>query len=669
MLNKYIAKSDGTTLKQHNKDLQTILNEIKYIYNLNENEINSLNKCIENHDIGKIYTMSQDKIYNLRHEFIGASDSNLNFNEIISILSHHRDFDTIKERLLIDEEEYYKAKEFIENELKIKLNDLYEWKNQYGKYIFKMCNPTLHNLDLLFNKGFLNLCDHLGSAGINKIDKGLNTYDIFSKAFNNNFNSIQKGILKLNKQDIIIKAPTGFGKSATSLLWTNLVQNKEKSRRIYYILPYTTSINSLYKSFSDDFNISTAMLHSKAEYFLSKELEEYKSKYQLFKKSIKQVTICTIFQLIKGFFGCKNFEMLLSQLRNSIFIVDEIHCFDIQEFCFIIEMLRYLKDNFNINICIMSASIPSCILDVIEDRLDIKTVITPFEDKSKGNLNKLKPRHKINWHDELIQDYIQQIKNHIENNEKVLICVNSINKAQQLYDELNIYNPKLIHGRFNMRDRENIEKDLDNCNLLIGTQAIEVSLDIDYDVMFTEIAPIDALLQRFGRVNRKGLKGIANIHIFNYNKDEYIVYDTDILDKTYEVINQVELKNNGVVFENEVDNYLDQVYTEFNKEEYEKHKNRLWNIFDNWEVGYINNFTNEEMIKQDSISVLPECLLEEYTEYITDKDYLKANSLLINIRKNRLKDHSYKLENIYVVDYIYNEKGLIFETDIKNQFC
>jgi len=39
--------------------------------------------------------------------------------------------------------------------------------------------------------------------------------------------------------------------------------------------------------------------------------------------------------------------------------------------------------------------------------------------------------------------------------------------------------------------------------LLSCTQAIEVSLDIDYEIIYTEPAPIDALLQRFGRVNRK----------------------------------------------------------------------------------------------------------------------------------------------------------------------
>ena len=41
--------------------------------------------------------------------------------------------------------------------------------------------------------------------------------------------------------------------------------------------------------------------------------------------------------------------------------------------------------------------------------------------------------------------------------------------------------------------------------ILVATQIVEVSLDISYDVLFTEVAPIDALVRRLGRDNRRGL--------------------------------------------------------------------------------------------------------------------------------------------------------------------
>ena len=64
----------------------------------------------------------------------------------------------------------------------------------------------------------------------------------------------------------------------------------------------------------------------------------------------------------------------------------------------------------------------------------------------------------------------------------------------------------LLHSRFCRRDRDNIEKNLQAGlpKVLVATQVVEVSLDVDFEQAFSEPAPIDALIQRFGRVNRKG---------------------------------------------------------------------------------------------------------------------------------------------------------------------
>jgi CRISPR-associated endonuclease/helicase Cas3 len=71
------------------------------------------------------------------------------------------------------------------------------------------------------------------------------------------------------------------------------------------------------------------------------------------------------------------------------------------------------------------------------------------------------------------------------------VC-NTVKRAQEIYRQLKNYavgGAKLIHSRFSLIDREKIEKGLNEVQLLVGTQAIEVSLDIDFDVLFTDIAP------------------------------------------------------------------------------------------------------------------------------------------------------------------------------------
>lgn len=71
---------------------------------------------------------------------------------------------------------------------------------------------------------------------------------------------------------------------------------------------------------------------------------------------------------------------------------------------------------------------------------------------------------------------------------------------------LSDFDPYLVHSRFTLGDRARRERkeEIEAQKLVIATQVIEVSLDVSFGAMFTELAPADALLQRFGRVNRHG---------------------------------------------------------------------------------------------------------------------------------------------------------------------
>ena len=85
----------------------------------------------------------------------------------------------------------------------------------------------------------------------------------------------------------------------------------------------------------------------------------------------------------------------------------------------------------------------------------------------------------------------------------------------------------MLHGGFNQKSRRKIENFVTHADkskrprLLVATQAVEVSLDIDYNTAYIENAPIDSLIQRLGRVNRggklvdaSGNKIMANVYLF-----------------------------------------------------------------------------------------------------------------------------------------------------------
>ena len=96
---------------------------------------------------------------------------------------------------------------------------------------------------------------------------------------------------------------------------------------------------------------------------------------------------------------------------------------------------------------------------------------------------------------------------------KVLVICNTVRKAQSVYDSLREMNSnvKLLHAGFIRKHRDLLEKSIMDFSVQEGaegiwvtTQIVEASLDIDFDILYTEMCPIDSLLQRMGRCNRSG---------------------------------------------------------------------------------------------------------------------------------------------------------------------
>ena len=106
----------------------------------------------------------------------------------------------------------------------------------------------------------------------------------------------------------------------------------------------------------------------------------------------------------------------------------------------------------------------------------------------------------------------------------------------------------LIHSRFTFRDRRNLEDRIMRYpRIVVSTQIIEVSLDIDYDIMFTEACLLDALVQRTGRINRRGNlgnngEGLVRIFLPDYwdtdRERASRPYDQALLEHAVDIIRQ-----------------------------------------------------------------------------------------------------------------------------------
>lgn len=701
---RVLAKSNPEIfLQQHIEDCLCIYKQlIDCIPNLPITDIGTFRKLLKAsviyHDLGKSHPEFQKLLKGLknkwdhqRHElfsiyYIINSDFSQQEKELLlfAVAGHHKNLEELSDFIY---DSYYTAPGDFEPAIaydkechKMPVSEMYTLLDQYNYHKVTDKNIDIYTLikkekridysietedywQRMFLVGALKQCDHLASAGIKDIQKIAT--DDFQFLFTYKLYSHQ--LTALNSiGNVILSSPTGSGKTETSFLWLKKQIETKGQGRVFYILPYTASINAMYERLNKKINADipkVGMIHGKLAQYLEYKMENdsssngEKDKLQLledFKTLVTPIKIITPFQLLKYIFGLKGFEKGIMEWSGGYFIFDEIHAYDAIVFAQIIVLLEFITKYLNASVHIMTATLP-CFL-----KKEITKVIGNYtEIKADDELYKAFERHKIKLIDAFIIDYTDNIQQTINSGKKVLVVCNTVEQAQNMYNNLSAPSKILLHGAFNSADRYEKEQTLsnDDINLLVGTQAIEVSLDIDYDIIYTEIAPLDALIQRFGRVNRKRIKGISPCIIFTERneKDHYIYKDPEVISRTITAIRSIENTNNGIINENNLQNLMDYVYPFWNDES-EIEFNDTYRYLKDTVTERLKPLCNskeseENFYKQfDGIKVLPISLKHDYRELLYKNQFIKAEGLLVSVRKNRfvgmLKSGDIERQNI-----------------------
>jgi CRISPR-associated endonuclease/helicase Cas3 len=670
------------------------------------------------HDFGKAITGFQNifvkgELWNYRHEILSAGFIEcFNIPKIYSdsialaIITHHKDILELRERYTTISPTGKDRFLRMRDELKPNLNELKKiWKSlptlserylgfQLSDFDFISSVEELKDVykDVivpyyykwaegeklpnrkynLFLKGFLTACDHLASAGKYEILTAVR--DIKSIYKFPRLRKIQEKALK-TRGDTLLIAPIGSGKTEAALFWCHSNQNPQNSKRIFYILPYVASINAMYERLVKDFNDDlVGVLHGKSSYFLYKAFSDQKYEVavakaramkSLTKKIYRPYKILTPFQILKTFFGIKGFEQQFSEITNGLFVFDEIHAYDPHTTALILEMLKILKNDYHANFLVMSATLPSFIKQMLQKVLDATLISLQPKELKKFT------RHEINILEGDIFSNIGKIKQEIKS-KRILVVCNTVSQAQLVFRELLecTKNCALLHGRFILKDRERIEKNINDLDLLVGTQAIEVSLDIDYDVLYTEPAPIDALIQRFGRVNRRGWESnkISPIFVFDTGSDvDNYIYNENTVNKTIDLLVQTDLLEEQLVQEF-VDNIYRSGYQGKNKREFDTVK-RNFSQYYKQIVPFIHQKDSEDVFYRlfKSIEVVPLQYKESYLDLVHKSHYLEAMKFFATITlgqyaKLRKEHRIEKIENTLFVDVPYDTRlGLVLK--------
>lgn len=377
--------------------------------------------------------------------------------------------------------------------------------------------------------------------------------------------TFQRELYKKAPKFAVLFAPCGRGKTEAALLWALKVLETYRRNKIILAMPTQVTSNAMYDRLVGIFGReNVGLFHGKSFIKLKeaikevpeeeKDLEEIKS--ENFKGNIffKPITVTTIDHVVYSFVhGFSQADFALGNLQNAVIIFDEVHYYEKQTLEHLMTLFEILKE-MDIPHLLMSGTLP----DFLTKRLRNYELIIDDEGL------RYKP-FKLEYHDEMLvwkenkewkvnENVIEEIVENYKRGGTQFVILNTVKRAKQFYKALKEKVPAVLyHSQFAYKDRiskENEILDLDKGRkgfkkpyVLVATQVIEVSLDISSDVMYSELAPPDALGQRAGRLHRKGKTWKENKKEFKlkvflpYNQNPY---EKELIQKALELIRDYE---------------------------------------------------------------------------------------------------------------------------------
>jgi len=568
------------------------------------------------HDLGKAHPYFQKRIQNLNSGSISEErkDAIIHRHELSSlgflpafpksewplliemVVAHHKSIiNDSKERGILDLDDKYRH--WIKNHL----DQWEDWSiygievlNHFGipvkqisieeatdalNYTVSYCEKKGNGWSRL--RGLLMAADHFASAfgksTSNNLEKlfevpNLNFY--FDEKRKSNLFPLSQIETNISKRHTLVVAPTGAGKTDFLL--------KRCKGRIFYTLPFQASINAMWERFKNTIpNKDIRLLHATSKIVVGKSIEE-RMIQPLVGSSVK---VLTPHQLAGIIFGISGYESVMLDLEGCDIILDEIHTYSDYSKAMVLEIVKTLI-RLNCRIHIGTATMPTLLYSELIMILGGKEKV--YEVSLPDSMLKDFNRHEI-FKEESPDCLIPILNIAVLNKEKVLVIYNTINQAQDAFKEIEKEFPEipkmLIHSRFKRGDRVALETKLKtkfngdqspqfgnglNPCIVVSTQVVEVSLDISFDRMITQCAPLDSLIQRFGRVNRKRTDETIGkykpIHIVAPQKMA-LPYKMDVLKKSF---NQLP-ENGAILQENELQEKIDAVYSEFDLKEIDLH--------------------------------------------------------------------------------------------------
>jgi CRISPR-associated endonuclease/helicase Cas3 len=355
-----------------------------------------------------------------------------------------------------------------------------------------------------------------------KIGSNYNSADIWQ------FNNVEN----YKDDNAILLASTGMGKTEFAYLWSN-------GEKFFYTLPLRTAVNQIYNRTASIFGKEkSGILHSDADVFIYGDGAETESMrvYEMAKQLSSPAIISTGDQFFPYALRPPSYERIFAKFSYSRLIIDEVQAYDPKAAAIVVKFIEHIVQMGG-KFLLMTATLPGFIKTEIVERTGLKAekILNLFEeDEQLGGFSKHKLELIIDSYRENQLSYSKEVLERIINKAKenkgsrVLVVINTVKQAQAVFDDLvksknKDVEIKLFHSRYTQKHRKETEDNLNDfignneksrndkrAKILVATQVVEASLDLDADYLFTELSPWDSLIQRMGRALRELRSNTSN---------------------------------------------------------------------------------------------------------------------------------------------------------------
>ncbi|MFF7098066.1 CRISPR-associated helicase Cas3' [Streptomyces rubradiris] len=405
----------------------------------------------------------------------------------------------------------------------------------------------------------------------------------------------------------VLIAPTGSGKTEGGLAWAAAQLPTMPGRpRLVWTLPYRASLNAIRRRFTDTLvpapgeakpdigllhgtvaqtilseavNDDTGCSHSTASpESVRAQAGKARARANAMRLFAQRVRVATPHQLLIGAVAGPAYSSVLLEQANALFVLDELHAYEPETFGRLCAAMR-LWERLGSRFAVLSATLAPPMLSMIDESLE--QLVTCC----KAPAGTAPVRHRLVLDDLPITDPAStgRLRDWLADGHSVLAVVNTVATAQTLFaalaDDARQTQPGdphaalLLHSLFKHRDRDVIEHNLLRRHperttredrraggLVVATQAVEVSLQLDFDRGAVENAPVEAVAQRAGRVNRRGLHPDGPVEFRVHAVKTHRPYEDGAVQAAWSALNTLVTEGADTLSEQDIDRLLDLAY-------------------------------------------------------------------------------------------------------------